>query len=482
MLATGGNAVDAAVAAAFALAVVEPSMSGLGGRTQILLRESDGEFYGIDGTTQVPARYPGSQGTLRSGYGMVGVPGTVAALTMALQEHGTMPLAAVLAPAIALADSGFPLDSGEAERMGGTAEYLGLYEGSRRYFLSPDGTPLSAGEIWRQPDLAQTLRAIAAGGRDAFYLGELATRMARDIAGNGGFVHEEDLAAYQAQAARVVRGSYRGFGLAGLSLPAAGATTIEILQILEQFDLASMTETEWAFHVVEALRLGYEDWFADHGTESEKVARIISKEWAATRARSVGSRGVEVPADASGGNTAHLTAVDENGGAVALTQSLGPAMGSRVATPGLGFAYAATMGYLSQTEAGARAASFISPFMVLRDGEPVYVLGAAGARRIVTSIVESLSRTIDRGLSFAAAVAAPRIHPDDDTLVVERRSAAAWPDSIIGVLEARGWPLRDEASGPYFGRIHGVHVIGEEMVGVADPRWSGTARAAGAAN
>jgi gamma-glutamyltranspeptidase/glutathione hydrolase len=177
------------------------------------------------------------------------------------------------------------------------------------------------------------------------------------------------------------------------------------------------------------------------------------------------------------GHTTHLSTADARGGAVALTQSNGPSMGSRVATPGLGFVYAATMGYLGRTAPGHRAPSSISPFMVLRDGKPVYVLGAAGARRIVTSIVEAVSRAIDRGLSLDRAVSAARIHPEGDSVLVEVGPGRSWQPADLDALRAAGLDIGTRSSGPYFGRIHGIFLdlATGELTGVADPRWDGSA-------
>ncbi len=492
MLERGGNAVDAAVAAAFTLAVVEPSMSGIGGRTQILLRAPDGELYGVDGTTQVPAGYPvdevGDQ-TLSSGYGMIGVPGVVAGLTKVLQEHGSLPLPVVMAPAIRLAEEGIQMNPGEAARIAGTARFLAQYEGSRQYFLPPNGEAFGSRKFI-QRDLAKTLRAIAEGGADAFYRGDIARRIVEDVQANGGYIRMSDLAGYEAKSSRVMRGSYRGYGLAGTWFPASGATTIEILQILEHFDLSSMSEGEWAATVAEALRLGYEDripaWTTGGGMTPEK---LVSKEWAAERARQIGSQ--SRPSDSRSiqearpwgwqffeeGHTTHLSTADARGGAVALTQSNGPSMGSRVASPGLGFVYAATMGYLGRTAPGHRAPSSISPFMVLRDGKPVYVLGAAGARRIVTSIVEAVSRAIDQGLSLDRSVSAARVHPDGDSVVVEVGPGRSWRPAELDAIRAAGLDIGTRSSGAYFGRIHGIFVDPEtgEFIGVADPRWDGSA-------
>ena len=256
MLERGGNAADAAVAAAFAISVVEPSMNSIGGRTQILVRAADGSFHGIDATTQAPDTYdPDTAPQAGYGYPTVGLPGAVAGLTRLVDEHGTLPLATVMEPAIRYASEGFALLPGEAARQASTAEQLRESEGATLYYLEPDGSPYDAGDHFVQSDLAMVLRRIASGGADAFYRGEIANAMADDIVGAGGHVTAAALAGYRAEDARVVRGSYRGHELVGTFTPAAGAMTIGILQIIENFDMAGADEATWASVVGQALAL-----------------------------------------------------------------------------------------------------------------------------------------------------------------------------------------------------------------------------------
>src|SRR5262245_27855420 len=414
VLQDGGNAIDAAVATAFALSVVEPSMSGLGGRTQLLIRTRSGEFAGIDGGTAVPAAYP--PGTVPSsddayGYKTIGVPGTVAALSAALHRYGTEPLARVLAPALALARDGFELPAAEATRFANEAERLRETEGGRRYFLKPDGSPYSAGERFIQSDLARTLETIARGGPRAFYTGAIAKQMADDVRANGGYLAVSDIENYAADESLVVRGSYRGFDLFGTYLPASGVTTIETMQILENFDLGAIAgSAEWAALVAQSLLLAFEDREASLGSPEQKAAALVSKERARERSQRVRRPGSnDAPYETSGPwayepeHTTHLSVADAQGGVVALTQSVGPNLGSKVAAPGLGFLYAATMGYLGDVKPGDRPFSSQSPLIVQQNGELRFVLGAAGARRIIPAIVTTLSRAIDQKLDFAQA-------------------------------------------------------------------------------
>jgi len=385
MLERGGNAVDAAVAAAFALAVVEPSQSGLGGRTHLLVRTADGQFAGLDGWTEVPAdvTHPlaGESDTVY-GYATIAVPGTVAALTRALEQHGSLPLAAVMAPAIELAERGFPLHESEADRIDAARHLLQQFPGSRGAFLQSNGAPPGAGVPLVQRDLARVLRAVAEGGAAAFYRGWIADRIDADMRRRGGLVRRADLTRYQPDVARVVRGTYRGYELVGTYLPASGVTVIEALHILENFDLGGRVGSgEWISLVAQALEASFQDRAASqHLPPDQEAAKLTSKAWAASRASKIRPDG-HLPAGDSvfdPSHTTHLSVIDRQGMVVALTQSLGPNFGSKVVTPGLGFLYAATMGYLAARAPGDRPFSSQAPLIVLQDGRPVYVMGAGG--------------------------------------------------------------------------------------------------------
>jgi gamma-glutamyltranspeptidase/glutathione hydrolase len=536
MLDAGGNAADAAVAAAFTLAVVEPSMSGLGGRAQILLRTPDGALHGIDGTTQAPASYdPDTAPQADHGYPVIGVPGVPAALLRAHAEFGTLPLAQVMAPAIRHADEGFELLPGEARRHAAAAEELAAFPGSRAVFLQEDGTTRPAGARFRQPELATTLRAIAEGGADAFYRGEIARRIVDDVQANGGVLTLASLAEYRAETSTVLRDDYRGYETVGLAVPSFGAITLEILNLLEPFDLAAFSEARWAAVFAEAVRVAYLDR-GEQYTAGDR-ARLISDAYAAERldalrlpegvrpaaaadagaapaprldgagpaGRAVvaGARSAPLPARAEGGpatppppawteevgHTTHLTAADGDGMVVALTQSLGPSLGSKVVTPGLGFVYASTLGgYLGRMEPGERAASHISPFLLLRDGQPVLGLGAAGGGRIIPAVVAVTSRIVDRGMSLEEALRAPRLYPatgsafadpSPDAVVpvdVEVETGAGFSAAHLDSLTAFGFQVDPEPRSGRFGRVHAVYRPdpGAPWVGGADPDWEGS--------
>jgi N-acyl-D-amino-acid deacylase len=506
VLSEGGNAVDAAVATAFALTVVEPSMSSIGGRTQILIRTRDGEFIGVDGGTEVvagfdPNRMPPAPDP-SMGYGTVAVPGTVAALAGALEAYGTWPLSRVLAPAIALAEYGFEVSPAQAERWAGAAPHFALYPGSAAHFLRANGSPWKAGERFRQPALARTLRTLAREGASAFYEGPMAAAIAQDISENGGFVTAEAMGTYRVRPALVARGSYRGHEVVGTYLPASGATVTQILQTLEAFDelepavdLGAVVGTaEWVQLLALALRIGFRDRLEHGGDHPGHLRRITSREWALEGAREM----VEARKTAShpGGeagtalawlvldeealepaHTTHLSVADGRGGMVALTQSIGPAFGSHVAHPELGFLYASTQGYLV-SEPGVRPMSSMAPLLLLRDGEPAYVLGGAGARRIVSAMAAVISRAVDGGAPLDEAFRAPRFHAlDGDEVRLEDRSEAAWSREEREKLQGLGAAVSTSAAPGYFARLHAIQrdPATGEYVGVADPRGAGAA-------
>jgi gamma-glutamyltranspeptidase/glutathione hydrolase len=491
VLQSGGNAVDAAVATALALAVVEPTMSGLGGRTQVLVRTVSGPFHGADGTTEVPRGAPADPTSDEGAYGYhtIGIPGTVAALEKALTGFGTRSFAQLLSPIIALADTGFFLPQAEAERIARVADQLREFPGSASYFLKLDGSTYRGGERLTQTELAETLTALATGGAEIFYRGWIAESIAADLARGNGFVTTTDLARYRAPWSRVVQGSYRGYDLVGTYLPASGATTIEALHLLERFDLTDRAGgAAWAALLVQALLLSFEDRVADLGNPDEHAQLLVSKEWAVTRAADIMDparrEGPVVASMAPGrrdesAHTTHLSVIDRDGMVVALTQSLGPIMGSKVTAPGLGFVYAATMGYLGGQQPGDRPFSSQSPLIVLQNDEPVLVLGAAGGRRILSAIVSVVSRWVDQQLSLPDAMAAPRLHPEARVVHMESGDGTAWSPEDLTDLVSYGFEVDVRTASSYFARIHGIEIDPDhgKYLGVADPRWNGSAGA-----
>ncbi len=256
MLAAGGNAMDAAVAAAFTLSVVEPSMSGIGGRAQILIYTPADGVHGIDATTQAPAFYEfDDTAGVEYGYQTIAVPGVVKGLTDGLSNFGSMALTQVMQPAIGYAQNGFELLPEEALRQESVNEVLKEFEGTLQHFLNEDSTTKKSGTWIIQYDLSAVLKAISEEGPDVFYQGWIADAMVRDVRANGGFLTLEGLKNYRTEKSHVVSGVYRGYDIKGLWLPAYGAITIEALQILEKMQMNMNDDREWArsiYHAVQA--------------------------------------------------------------------------------------------------------------------------------------------------------------------------------------------------------------------------------------
>jgi gamma-glutamyltranspeptidase/glutathione hydrolase len=515
VLNNGGNAADAAVAAGFTLAVVEPSMSNLGGRIQVLVRSPEGRYQGYNGMTEVPASYEPPEEPVSQGYGTIATPGVVAGLARLHAEHGSLPWPVLLREPARIAREGFALLPGAAARHEDGLDRFKDDPGFQQVFIENDGTAYDAGDVLRQPALARTIEQLAETGADDFYHGEIAQRIAADMAANGGYVSAADLAAYRVLDGRYITTRYRGYDIHSLAAPAGGGLVVKALNMLENFDMASLTEAQWAAVMNQALALTINS-MADDRAEPD-LAHVADKAWAAQQAAAIRIPSATPVAssttlspqkkellssttDWSGRHlgpeshhTSHFTIVDCDGRVVSITQTVGPLFGARVITPDLGFVYAATMGsYLSTADQapGSRPRTTIAPTVVTRDGEVVLALGAAGGIRILSAIVQTISRHLDQGHDAVTAVALPRVHPlrgetEDgeritytDKLYLEMTPERGWPVTVADKLKAAGFevtPVERQAS---FGRVHLVARTGNAWQGVADPDWEGTASAA----
>ena len=512
VLARGGNAADAAVAAGFALAVAEPSMSHLGGRIQILYRSADGRYEGYNGMTEVPAGYEPPEEPVSQGYGTIATPGVVAGLARLHAEHGSLPWPDLLRPAAQLARDGYALLPGAAARHARGLEQFRDNPGFRQVFVEEDGTAYDAGDVVRQGALARTIERLASAGAGDFYRGQIAAQIAADMAANGGHVMAGDLAAYEVLDGRYITTRYRGYEIHSLAAPAGGGLVVKALNILENFELAAFTEAQWAAVVNQALAVTINS-MADDRAELD-LGHVTDKGWAAEQAG-----GIRVPpaswptapnimtmssltgaTDWSGSywgpdshHTTHFTIADCDGAVVSITQTLGPLFGSRVMTPDLGFVYASTMGsYLSTADQapGSRPRTTIAPTVVTRDGDIVLALGAAGGIRILSAIVQTISRYVDQGHDPATAVALPRVHPErsrneageriawGDRVNLEMTPERGWSPEVATALEAAGFEVLRVEEHASFGRVHLVARAARQWVGVADRDWEGTTASA----
>ncbi|MEH6583778.1 MAG: gamma-glutamyltransferase [Halioglobus sp.] len=514
MLQRGGNAADAAVATGFALAVVENSMNGLGGRAQIILRTPEGEIHGIDAQTQLGSRYKGPLLTIKwSGIETVGVPGMVAGLLHLHETHGSLPLAEVMAPAISFAKDGFALLPGEASRHRRIEKKIRADETLAKVYLNDEGSLHSPGDIFRQEDLAKTLEKIASGGAESFYRGEIADTMYRDLHERGSGIELADIHNYRARSANLVSTTYRGYEVVSLAGPANGTAVIASLNVLSHMDLSQLSETSWAAVVNQTLALTMQATVFDDSQDKNYLdtigserAQAIFEELDLTaisrnrdKPKSISEQGLATTSsqyDWSGAShgklshhTTHHVSADTGGMLVSITQTLGPNMGAKVMTPGLGFMYAQTGGmprWLSEAKAGDRPRTNIAPTLVLRDGQPILALGAAGGPLIPPAIVQVISRVIDRGQSVADAVAAPRVTPrmnllffrfETDEAQIEATPLNGWSPEEQAELEAMGIKVKTLERYSLFGRVHALSFDKQTglWTGVADPDWEGSA-------
>lgn len=516
ILQAGGNAADAAVATAFVIAVVEPTMNGIGGRNQILIRNNDGSYTGFNGMTEIPASFVPAESPPNSGHGTVAIPGVVASLMRLHKEHGTMPLSRLMEPAIRYASQGFEVLEGEAIRHSLALNAMKNDPGFRKQMLKNDSVLYQAGEVLKQPDLAATLERIANTDGADFYTGETAKRIAQDMAENGGFVTEEDLRSYKALDARYVTTTYRDYEIHSIPAPAGGGLVVKALNILEEFDLADMSDAQWAAVMNQALAFSIESMRYDY--KEEDLDFVQSKDWAKEKAAlvvvpeaidgssqsnltTINNQLLAFNTDWSGNtwgedshHTTHFVTADCSGMVVSITQTVGPLFGSKVITPGLGFVYASTMGaYLANSDQapGSRPRTTIAPTVVTKDGETIMVLGAAGGLRILSGIVQTISRYIDQGKDIEAAVAAPRIHPEQnfnratgDREVLKRKFSAEFtPENGWSKADSTYWANTGFEVSPItrYGAFARVHAIARDpetglWTGMADLDWEGTAQ------
>ena len=466
MLAFGGNAVDAAIAALFTLGVVEPMMVGPLGAGHTLLRLGRDRHFVIDSYTTAPAaarpdmyrpvsdRWPHYMETEgrqnRIGARAVGVPGTLKGWCEMLERFGTLSLDRVLEPAIRHAERGFRVTSYLAECVSEAAADLALFAESARTFL-PGGRPLRAGDLLVQSDHASSLRTIANEGPDALYGGSLGKRVAEYMAREGGLITLEDLAGYRTVERSPVTGSYRGLDVMGAAPPTGGGIhLIQLLNIVEGYDIAALGygTTDGIHLIAEALKIAFADRSAATGDPAfvdVPVAQLLSKDYAAARRGAIdlarsGAQLAGVPVSTSP-HTTHVTVVDGDGNVVAATQTIEATFGSKATVPGTGLLLNNTMGLFDPHPAhalsiapGKRMTSSMAPTIVSRDGRPVLALGLPGGARIFPSVFQAILNVVDHGMSLQEAVEAPRVWTQGQGLEVER----AVPDRIRAELERRG--------------------------------------------
>ncbi len=475
----GGNAVDAAVATAFALAVVHPTAGNIGGGGFLVYRPASGEAVAYDFREAAPAKASPtmfmkdgkySAELHHNSYLAVGVPGTVAGLYLAWKEQGKLPWKALVEPAVALARDGFTVSEGLARSLKGEMRAFEKYPASLAQF-SKNGTPYEAGDILKQPDLARTLERIAAQGPAGFYEGETALALEREMAAHGGLITRDDLKNYKAVRRAPVKGVYRGYEVVSMPPPSSGGVAlIEMLNVLEGYDLGKMGfGSADAIHLTaEAMKRAFADrahFLGDPDFNRDMpLPRLMSKDYAAELRKTIAKDHTvkaspttfEWPHESE--ETTHISVVDGSRNAVSLTYTLEQGYGVKIVVPGAGFLLNNEMGDFNAAPGlttadgligtepnlaapGKRMLSSMSPTILARDGQLFMVTGSPGGRTIINTVLETILDVVDFGMNAQEAVDAARFHHQwlPDRISFERNGLS--PDTIAE-LERRGHTLQ----------------------------------------
>jgi gamma-glutamyltranspeptidase/glutathione hydrolase len=502
VLRAGGNAVDAAVAVAFALAVTHPSAGNVGGGGFMMIRLASGEVHAIDFREAAPASATTrkNQAQLDAGgigYASAAVPGTVAGLLLARDRFGTRPLAELVAPAIALAKKGHKLGQRQAQVLGWNWKKLERDPAARAVWGSKKA-PHQQGTVVRQPDLAKTLEAIAREGKKGFYEGWVAAAFEKAMKAHGGLITAADLAAYEAKEREPLRFSYRGFEVATMPPPSMGGVAFaEIMLTLERWRAYEAPPGAAALHLfVEAARRSYAERrmvgvdpdFMPPGENRSLLTRLLSGEHLETRQPAVDrehatpSARVVASLDAAepeSPQTTHFSVVDAAGNAVSLTYTQSAAFGAKVMIPGTGVLLANAMGGFSPggpnaIAAGKRVASSMTPTLVVQDGKLVLVLGSPGGDTIPNTVAQVFRNVVDRGMTIDEAVEHPRIHHQylPDRVRYEKNNPP--PPGVLAELGQRGHVVHGEIAP--MGCANEILVDAQGVAwGAVDPREGGLA-------
>ena len=516
MLRQGGNAVDAAVAGGFALAVTWPSAGNLGGGGFMVIRMADGTTATNDHREKAPGKasrdmYQDDNGDVIAGLSTgshlaVGVPGSVDGLLAVLEKYGTLSRAQVVQPAIDLARQGFALPREMARAFAGRRDQFARYPGSRAVFARADGSPYETGDLFRQPRLADSLERIRQKGRAGFYAGATADLIVAEMQRGGGLITHEDLAGYRSVWREPVTGSYRGYEVISMPPPSSGGVLlIQMLNMLEPYDLGAMGFGSAAavHHMIEAERRAYADraeYLGDPDFYPVPVARLTGKEYA--RARFVdfkaqqASRSADIgagaPPPAESPDTTHLSVIDKDGNAVAYTTTLNLSYGSKIVAQGTGILLNNEMDDFSAKEntpnafgligreanaiaPGKRMLSSMTPTLLVKDGDTVLATGSPGGSTIITTVFQVVVNTIDHGMALPDAVSQPRFHHQwlPDRIIHEPLGLS--PDTL-SILRAMGHGnLTAWTYGRGIGDANSVARSADGVFAVADPRNQGGA-------
>ena len=506
ILKQGGNAIDAAVAVGFALAVVLPNAGNIGGGGFMVLHDDKtGKDVAIDFREIAPAKasrdmYLDNQGNVIDGKSLFthdasGVPGTVAGMEYALKKWGTMPLSKVLEPAIKLADKGFIVSDVLAQTLKEEKSTLGKWSSSKAIFFK-NGEPLKSGDLLVQKDLAKSLRLIAKQGAKAFYQGEIATKIAKEMQSHGGTMTLGDLKAYKVVERQPIIGDYRGYKVVTMPPPSSGGVhLIEILNMLEHYPIKEdgVNSAKNIHHMAESMKLAYADrseYLGDPDFVKIPVTGLTSKAYANELVKTIDDNKARLSSNIKPGKpqpyesdqTTHFSVMDKAGNAVAVTYTLNLNFGSGIVAAGTGIllnnemddfsvkpgvpnAFGLVGGTANAIEAKKRPLSSMTPTIVMKNNKPWLVTGSPGGARIITTVLQSVVNTIDHEMNPAEAIITPRVHHQwlPDELRVEEGIS---PDTIK-LLQDKGHKVVTKAP---MGRIQIIQADDSGFYGYSDPR------------
>ncbi len=511
VLKRGGNAVDAAVATGFAMAVSYPRAGNIGGGGFMVIHSAEHhEDVAIDYRETAPAATtarmflgpdgkPDAAKSRDSALG-IGVPGTVAGLALALEKYGSgkFTLAEILRPAIDLARNGVVIADDSADTLPDWHQRLARWPASEKIFSRADGTSLREGDRLIQSDLAATLAAIAEQGPRGFYQGPVAAKLAKAVSDAGGIMTSDDLKSYQAIIRAPIRGSYRGYDIVAMPQPSSGGVVLlETLNILEGFPMQDMKQGSVAsLHVmIEAMKRAYADrarYLGDPAFVSAPIATLVAKDYAAKQRAGIDPDRATPWTDAisatpphEGSNTTHFSVVDAAGNAVGNTYTLNFSYGVGLvadgtgvllnnelddftAAPGASNAFGLVGFEANLPGPGKRPLSSMSPTIVLKDGKPVLVTGSPGGSRIISTVLQVIVNVLDYHMDVASAVAAPRLH--HQWLPDEVRIEHGFPDDVIAGLRAKGHTVIESLG---YSSANSIAVTPDGLFGAPDPRTRG---------
>ncbi len=514
VLKNGGNAIDAAVTIGFVMAVTLPRAGNVGGGGFMLVYSAKTEkVVAIDYRERAPALARRDMFLDKAGnpdnrlsrfsHLSAGVPGTVSGLALALKEFGSISLAEALAPAIKIAEEGFVVTPDFSNSIKSSAKRLGSWPSTRQLYFHPDGSNYEPGELFIQKQLAETLKTIAAKGKEAFYEGKIAELIVSEMESNGGLITREDLRSYGPVLRQPVKGTYRGYDIYSMSPPSSGGVHIvQILNALEGYDIGSLghNSAQSIHYMTEAMKRAYADrskYLGDPDFVRVPVNGLIQKEYAAKIRRQIDSKVASDSKKISPGKppgyesneTTHFTVVDSEGNAVSNTYTINFSYGSGIAVKGAGFllnnemddfsskpgvpnAYGLIGGVANAVEPGKRMLSSMSPTIVLKENRPFIVTGSPGGSRIITTTLQVIMNVIDHGMNIQEAVNAVRVHHQwlPDVVRVEEGLGI----DTVKILEGMGHNVAVKES---MGAASSILVDNEGgiLYGASDPRREGKA-------